>query len=195
MTYSKEVFRKNEEWAKKTANLREDFFKELSHGQKPDLLWIGCSDSRVSSSTIAGSELGQIFTLRNIANCIAPDDINSMSVIQYAVHALGVKEIAVVGHTNCGGIKASKDIHDLSGPIKHWLEPVHQLYLENLDEINVIEGENNKLNHLCELNVKRVADIVSKLEWVVAAKNSGNPVHIHGWIFNLEDGTLKDLKL
>ncbi|OMJ25320.1 Carbonic anhydrase 2 [Smittium culicis] len=138
-------------------------------------------------------DLGTIFTLRNIANCVCKSDINSLSVVQYAIEGLGIKEIAVVGHTNCGGIEASLDIDALDGPIKDWLLPINKLYLDNKDEMDKLSCRKEKLDNLCKLNIRRVVGIIDELDFINKARSNGDIIKIKGWIYDIGSGGLHDL--
>lgn len=189
-----ELFDNNRQWA---AQIREDnpeFFEKLSKGQNPDYLWIGCSDSRVPATQIVGLKPGDIFVHRNIANVVSHSDLNSQSVIQYAVSVLKVKHIIVCGHYGCGGVKAAYDNPEL-GLIDNWLCHIREHFdshLQNLEEIN---SEEEKMNRLCEINVRAQVQNVAQSPFVQKAWKSNQELSIHGLIFSLKEGRLNDLDL
>lgn len=186
------LFEKNRQWAEAIKESDPDFFLQLSKQQNPDYLWIGCSDSRVPSNQITGLLPGDIFVHRNIANVVALSDINCLSVIQYAVEALGIKHIIVCGHYGCGGVKAAMEKKD-HGLIDKWLEHIRKVYLKHRDEIDSIGDEPLKINRLCELNVAEQVRHVCSTDIVRKAWDSGKELAVHGWIYGLENGILHDL--
>ncbi len=188
------VFENNKKWVEsKTAN-DPDFFVKLSKEQQPEFLWIGCSDSRVPANEIMGLEPGDVFVHRNIANIVPNTDVNVHSVIQFAVEALQVKHIIVCGHYGCGGIKAALQHQDL-GKLNMWLRNIRDVYRLHRDELNAIEDMDMRTNRLVELNVQEQCINVIKTSFV--QKNfvkNGYPI-VHGWVYDLRNGILKDLEI
>ena len=184
----------NKNWSRKVTEQRPTFFSDLAKQQNPQYVWIGCSDSRVSASNIVGLLPGEIFVHRNVANLVVHTDMNCLAVIQYAVEVLQVKHIIVCGHYGCGGVKAAMDDTNL-GLIDNWLrhiQDVAQLYERTL---NQIPDEEARLNRLCELNVIEQVLNVSETTIVKKAWKNGADLRVHGWIYDLSDGLLRDLKV
>lgn len=184
----------NKAWSEEVKQRQPDYFERLARGQQPEFLWIGCSDSRVPADIIVNAEPGEIFAHRNIANQVIATDFNCQSVLQYAVQALKVKHVIVCGHYNCGGVKAalSRRNSDLS-IVNKWLihiKDVYRLHREELDAINDFE---EKANRLVELNVIEQVRNLSYTSIIQDAwKNERRPT-LHGWVYALEDGLLKEL--
>ncbi len=188
------LFKKNRKWAEKVKKSDPDFFLNLSKQQKPKYLWIGCSDSRVPANEIVGMRPGEIFVHRNIANLVIHTDLNCLSVIQYAVEVLKVKHIIVCGHYGCGGIQAALDNIE-HGLIDNWLRNIKDLYRYHLAKINTLPNEIEKINLLCELNVVEQVTNICHTTMVQSAWKSGQELSVHGWIYSIEDGILKDLNI
>ena len=193
MWYNK-IFDKNREWVKGQIEKDSDYFKKLSMGQKPEYLYIGCSDSRISVADLMGVELGELFVHRNIANIVTSTDNNINAVIQYAVEYLKVKHIIVCGHYECGGIKAALHPSDM-GQLNSWLQIIRDVYHRHEDELNAIELEQERYDRLVELNVREQCLNIIKIDHVQKAWTKSEFPHVHGWIFNVRDGNLIDLKL
>ena len=194
MKVLKNFFDNNKEWAAKIKGSDPDFFKKLSKQQKPEYLWIGCSDSRVPANEIVNMMPGEIFVHRNIANLVIHTDLNCLSVIQYAVEILKVKHIIVCGHHGCGGIKAALDNNEY-GLIDNWLRHIKDLYYEHQSEIDIIPNEKEKVKFLSELNVIKQVTNICHTTIVQNAWKSGQELAIHGWIYSIENGILKDLNV
>jgi carbonic anhydrase len=188
----KDLFDSNRKWAKKIKETDPDFFAKLSRQQNPEYLWIGCSDSRVPSNQIVGMLPGEIFVHRNIANVVIHTDLNCLSVIQFAVEVLKVKHIIVCGHYGCGGIKAALG-KESYGLIDTWLRHIKDVYRYHQDKLDAIEDEQERLNLLCELNVIEQVANVCHTSIVQKAWESGQELSVHGWIYSIEDGILKNL--
>ncbi len=188
------IFDNNKKWAEKIKKTDPEFFSKLSKQQNPEYLWIGCSDSRVPASEIVGMMPGEIFVHRNIANVVVHTDLNCLSVIQYAVDVLKVKHIIICGHYGCGGIKASLDNQE-HGLIDNWLRNIKDIYRYHQEKIDALEDENEKVNLLCELNVIEQAANICHTTIVQSAWKSGQELAVHGWIYSIEDGILKDLNV
>jgi carbonic anhydrase len=192
MRILKNLFDSNRKWAKKIKETDPDFFTKLSRQQNPEYLWIGCSDSRVPSNQIVGMMPGEIFVHRNIANVVIHTDLNCLSVIQFAVEVLKVKHIIVCGHYGCGGIKAALGKKSY-GLIDTWLRHIKDVYRYHQDKLDAIEDEQEKLNLLCELNVIEQVANVCHTSIVQKAWKAGQDLSVHGWIYSIEDGILKDM--
>jgi carbonic anhydrase len=180
----------NKAWATEQVQIDPEFFSRLSHIQTPEFLWIGCSDSRVPADKITGTQPGEIFVHRNIANMVVHTDINLLSVLEYAVEVLKVKHIIVCGHYGCGGVKAAMGNKSL-GIINKWLRNIKDVYRIHRDEINKIENEEARTNKLIEYNVMEQIMNLAKTSIVQRAwKNEQRP-HLHGWVYGLNDGIIK----
>lgn len=190
----KPLFDNNREWAEKIAREQPGFFKKLSQQQNPEYLWIGCSDSRVPANEIVALPPGEVFVHRNIANVVVHTDLNCLSVIQYAVDVLKVKHIIVCGHYGCGGVTAAME-PDSHGLIDNWLRHIRDIYRFHAAELDAIEDPVVRKDRLCELNVIEQVGNVCNTTMVSNAWKSGQELHIHGWIYRLEDGFLKDLNV
>ncbi|KAK4159544.1 carbonic anhydrase [Cladorrhinum sp. PSN259] len=188
------VFEQNAKWAAEKKAADPNFFANLSAGQNPEYLWIGCSDSRIPAEQITGLEPGDAFVHRNIANLVCNTDLNAMSVITYAVEHLKVKHIVVCGHYGCGGVKAAMTPKDL-GILNPWLRNIRDVYRLHEKELDAIKDEEARYNRLVELNVIEQCRNVIKIAGVQQsyAKN-GFPI-VHGWVFGFNDGLLKDLEI
>jgi carbonic anhydrase len=194
MRILKHLFDSNQAWAEQIKQRDPDFFSKLSRQQRPEYLWIGCSDSRVPANEIVNLLPGEIFVHRNIANVVVHTDLNCLSVIQYAVDVLKVKHIIVCGHYGCGGIRAALE-GEAHGLIDNWLGHIKDVYRYHQTMIDGIENEQEKVNQLCELNV--IEQVVNVAQTTVAqnAWRSGQELTVHGWIYSIEDGILKDLDI
>lgn len=187
----KYLFEKNLEWAASIKDKDPEFFSQLSMQQNPEYLWIGCSDSRVPANQIIDLPPGEVFVHRNIANVVVHTDLNCLSVIQFAVEVLRVKHIIVCGHYGCGGIKAAMDNQEY-GLIDNWLRHVKDVSRFNAEKLKGLEHD-EKLDLLCELNVVEQVTNVSNTTIVQQAWRKGADLSVHGWIYNIENGILKDL--
>ena len=192
MSHIDAVLEKNRLWATSVTADDPDFFKNLAGGQQPEFLWIGCSDSRVPASRVAGFEPGEAFVHRNIANQVILSDLNFLSVLQYAVAVLKVKHIVVCGHYNCGGVAAAVSGQS-AGVIDHWLEGIRDTNEAHEDELTAVVGDDYRLARLCELNVLQQVKNVGRTTAVRNAWDAGQDLEVHGLIYSLEDGLLKDL--
>ena len=194
MSSIQHLFENNQKWAEKVKAENPDFFKNLSEQQKPDYLWIGCSDSRVPANELLGMQPGEVFVHRNIANQVVHSDLNCLSVIQYAVEALHVKHIIVCGHIGCGGVKASME-DESHGLIDNWLNHIKNVYRFHKEKLDAIESEEEKVDTLCELNVIEQVANVCNTTVLRNAWDRGENITVHGFIYNLRDGILKDLNV
>ena len=170
-----------------------DYFTKLSQGQKPDYLWIGCSDSRVPANEITGTEPGEIFVHRNIANMVVHTDVNLLSVLDYAVVHLKVKHIIVCGHYGCGGIKAAMTNHDYKAVLNMWLRNIKDVYRLHAEKLDAIENEDERTDKLCELNVKEQITHLAKTSIVQRAWKHEQRPTLHGWVYGLANGILKPI--
>ena len=180
----------NKAWATEQVQIDPEFFSRLSHIQTPEFLWIGCSDSRVPADKITGTQPGEIFVHRNIANMVVHTDINLLSVLEYAVEVLKVKHIIVCGHYGCGGVKAAMGNQSL-GIINKWLRNIKDVYRIHRDEINKIENEEERTNKLIEFNVSEQIMNLAKTSIVQQAWKNHQRPHLHGWVYGLNDGIIK----
>ena len=187
----KHLFDRNLAWANKIKEANPEFFSQLSKQQAPEYLWIGCSDSRVPANQIVNLPPGEVFVHRNIANVVAHTDLNCLSVIQFAVEVLKVKHIVVCGHYGCGGIKASMENIE-HGLIDNWLRHIKDVTRFNAEKLNGLK-HHDKLDLLCELNVIEQVTNVCNTTIVQSAWNYGVELSVHGWIYSIENGILKDL--
>lgn len=192
MRILKDLFESNKKWAKKIKESDPDFFTRLSKAQNPEYLWIGCSDSRVSANEILDMMPGKLFVHRNIANIVVHTDLNCLSVIQYAVEVLKIKHIIVCGHYGCGGIQAAMDNKE-HGLIDNWLRNIKDVYRYHQAKLDAIEDKKEKIDLLCELNVIEQVSNICHTTIVQNAWKSGQDVAVHGWIYNIKDGILKNL--
>lgn len=190
--FCQKIFQQNQEWIKSRLEEDENFFNHLKDQQKPPLLWIGCSDSRVPANQIIGMEPGEVFVHRNISNLVVHSDMNMLSVLEYSVAVLKVKHIAVVGHYGCGGVKAAME-HNHIGMIDGWLRYIRDVYRINRAELNYIKDENERHDRFVELNVLQQVRNLSETTIVQQAWNNGQELQIHGWVYGIKDGVLKDL--
>ncbi len=192
--FYKKILDNNKEWVETNLAKDPNYFKDLSNGQNPPLLWIGCSDSRVPANEITGTRSGEVFVHRNIANLVVHTDINMLSVLDYAVNALKVKHVLVCGHYGCGGVKAAMENQSI-GIIDNWIRNIKDVYRVNKDELNNIESEDEKFNRLVELNVKEQVYNLAKTSIVQNAWNIGQELHLHGWVYGLNSGYVTDLNV
>ncbi|MEO6537129.1 MAG: carbonate dehydratase [Ferruginibacter sp.] len=182
----------NKAWAAEQNKTDPDFFKRLSAQQAPEFLWIGCSDSRVPADKITGTEPGEIFVHRNIANLVVNTDINLLSVLEYAVEVLKVKHVIVCGHYGCGGVKAAMGNHHL-GIINHWLKEIKDVYRFHREEVDSLTTENEKVNKLTELNVREQIFNLAKTSIIQKAWKAEQRPQLHGWVYGLTDGLIKQV--
>ncbi|WOD45128.1 carbonic anhydrase [Hwangdonia lutea] len=187
------VFENNKNWIKNKLNVQDNYFEELGKGQEPDLLYIGCSDSRVTAEDLMGLGPGDVFVHRNIANMVISIDLSVMSVVNYAVDHLKVKQIVVCGHYACGGVKAAMQSADL-GILNPWLRNIRDVYRLHKDELNAIEDEDKKYDRLVELNVQEQCVNLIKTAAVQRAYRDRG-LQVHGWVFDVSTGKLIDLKI
>lgn len=190
----KELFVNNRRWAKEMTQINRRFFKDLARQQSPQFLWIGCADSRVPANEIVGLLPGEIFVHRNVANLVIHTDINCLSVLHYAVEILQVEHVIVCGHYGCGGIQAAVD-NQRHGLIDNWLRHVRDVHQRHQNQLKKMKDRTSLLRLLCELNVKEQVLNVTNTTIVQDAWQRGQNLHVHGWIYDIHDGLLKDLNV
>ncbi len=189
----KQIFDNNREWIAKKLSVDEDYFKNLVHGQSPEILYIGCSDSRVSAEELMGLHPGEVFVHRNIANMVPNTDLSAMSVINYALTHLRVNHVVVCGHYYCAGVKAAMQSADL-GILNPWLRNIRDVYRLHNHELNQIDNEEERYKRLVELNVQeQCVNIIKTSDLQFAYKE--RRVTVHGWVFDIESGRLIDLQI
>lgn len=188
-----QIFENNKAWIAQKTKTDPDYFTNLSKGQNPEFLYIGCSDSRVTAEDLMGVKPGEVFIHRNIANVVCNIDLNVQSVLNYAVRILKVKHIIVCGHYECGGVKAAMQSKDL-GLLNPWLRNIRDVYRIHKDELNAIEDINLRYNRLIELNVEEQCINVVKLASVQEAYTERD-LKVYGWVFDIHTGRLIDLKI
>ena len=194
MSELEHLLARNKRWAEEQLKLKPRFFSDLSQQQAPEYLWIGCSDSRVPANQITGLPPGEVFVHRNIANVVVHSDLNCLSVVQYAVEVLKVKHIIVCGHYGCGGVKAAMENKE-HGLIDNWLGHIRDVYRLHRGEIDSCGGEDNRLDRLCEKNVIEQALNVCSSTVVQNAWRTGCELSVHGWIYAVKDGLIRDLEV
>jgi len=182
----------NKAWAKEKLHDDPDYFKRLVDVQSPDFLWIGCSDSRVPANEITGTQPGEIFVHRNIANMVIHTDLNLLSVLQYAVEVLKVKHIIVCGHYGCGGVKAAMTNHNF-GIINKWIRNIKDVHRFHRDEIDAIKDEDAQINRMIELNVQEQVLNLAKTSIIQKSWKERQAPDLHGWVYDLHDGIVKPI--
>jgi len=183
----------NKAWAKEKVEDDPDYFNRLAHIQTPEFLWIGCSDSRVPANEITGTQPGEIFVHRNIANMVVHTDVNLLSVLEYAVAHLKVKHVIVCGHYGCGGVKASMTNHDYKQVLNMWLRNIKDVYRLHNDELNNIKNEEQRFDRLVELNVMEQVLHLAKTSIIQRAWKERQEPQLHGWVYGLKDGLIKSV--
>jgi len=188
----KQLLENNKQWV--ASQLAQDpvYFDKLAHSQNPEYLWIGCSDSRVPANQITGTSPGDIFVHRNIANMVIHSDMNMLSVLSYAVEVLKVKHIIVCGHYGCGGVLAAMENKQF-GLIDNWLRHIKDVYRLHFKELDAISNTKDRADRLVELNVIEQVQDLGKTSIVQNAWKREQPLHIHGWLYDVKDGIIKDL--
>jgi len=187
-----ELFENNRLWADSVKSDDPDFFAKLSKQQTPEYLWIGCSDSRVPANQVVGLLPGEVFVHRNVANMVVHTDFSCLTVLQYAVDVLKVKHVLVVGHYGCGGVRAAYENGD-NGMLDNWLRNIKDVQYRYRDELAAVADVDERVDLLCELNVKTQVEHVSQTTIAQNAWARGQALSIHGWIYGIGDGLLKDL--
>ena len=192
MTDLNHLFENNARWAEKIQKEQPGFFEALAKQQAPEYLWIGCSDSRVPANEIVDLMPGELFVHRNVANIVIHTDLNCMSVMQFAVEFLKVKHIMVTGHYGCGGVKAALEGRQL-GLVDYWVRAIRDVYYTHKELIDGISNPTEQLNRLCELNVMQQVANVSHTNIIQNAWKRGQELTIHGWIYGIHDGRVRNL--
>jgi carbonic anhydrase len=182
----------NKTWAHSAKASDPEYFTRMAAGQQPEFLWIGCADSRAPADKLSGTEPGQIFVHRNVANLVINTDINLLSVLQYAIEVLNVKHIMVVGHTGCGGVRAAMSNAKL-GLIDAWIKSIKDLYAANEKELSLISDENERADKLAELSVIQQVKNLCKTSYVQQSWMTNDYPYIHGWMLDLNTGLIKQL--
>ena len=188
----KDLLNGNVEWVNNTLAEKPDFFEQLSQGQSPQFLWVGCSDSRVPATEITNAMPGSIFVQRNIANMVVHTDSNLLSVVYYAVKVLKVKHVIVCGHYGCGGVNAAMS-NEKFGFLDNWLMHIKDVYQKHRHELDSITDEAERSNRYVELNVQEQVGNLAKVSFIQEEWESGEFPYIHGWVYSLKDGLIKDL--
>ncbi|MBC7721295.1 MAG: carbonic anhydrase [Pedobacter sp.] len=191
MTIYDKLLLENKAWAQEQTEDDPEFFSRLEHIQTPEFLWIGCSDSRVPADKITGTQPGEIFVHRNIANLVINTDVNLLSVVDYAVNHLKVKHIIVCGHYGCGGVKAAMTNQDFNYVLNMWLRNIKDVYHLHKDELNAIKNQDERTDRLVELNVVEQVMHLAKTSIIQRAWKNDNRPHLHGWVYGLKDGIIK----
>lgn len=192
--FYKKILENNKQWVEKKLAISPEFFNNLAEGQQPPLLWIGCSDSRVPANEIIGAEPGEVFVHRNIANMVIHSDMNMLSVLDYAINVLEVKHVIVCGHYGCGGVQtAMKNVH--IGIIDNWIRHIKDVYRLNQEELNAIADEKERFDRFVEINVIEQVKDLAKTSIVQGAWKNGKKFGIHGWVYGIENGYIKDLNI
>src|SRR4051812_1909384 len=192
MSVFEKLLLENKAWATERKKTDPDYFKRLAAQQSPDFLWVGCSDSRVPADKITGTEPGEIFVHRNIANLVVNTDINFLSVLQYAVEVLEVKHVIVCGHYGCGGVAASMG-KNYMGPFSHWLRHIRDVYALHAEELDALP-QAQRVDRLVEWNVREQAQSLAKSSIVQQAWHKREGPWVHAWVYSLKDGILKELE-
>lgn len=190
--FYKQLIENNKKWVESKLDANPEFFKNLAKGQTPPLLWIGCADSRVPANEIIGAQPGEVFVHRNIANMVIHSDMNMLSVLDYAVNALKVKHVIVCGHYGCGGVQAAMGNKSI-GIIDNWIRHIKDVYRVNKKELDSISDETERFNRFVELNVIEQVFDLAKTSIVQGAWSSGQDLTIHGWVYGVDSGVIKDL--
>lgn len=190
----KELIQRNHAWADHVAATNPDFFPKLAAQQKPEILWIGCSDSRVPANQVLDMDPGEVFVHRNVSNLIIHSDMNMLSTVQFAVEALQVKHIMIVGHYGCGGVQTALNNND-NGLIDNWLLDIKDTIHQHQDELDLLPTEAAKVDRICELNVIKQVGNMCHTRTVQHAWNRGQRLAVHGLCYGLHDGKVKDLNV
>ena len=189
-----DLFVNNRAWAAEQTRREPAFFERLCAIQTPQFLWIGCADSRVPANEIVGLAPGEMFVHRNVANVVSPDDMNGVAVLQYAIEVLAVEHVIVCGHYGCGGVEAALGAV-LHGPLERWLQRVRDVRSAHATELDRPMEPEARCRRVCELNVIAQVDGVTRIPAVRDAWRRGQRLSVHGWIYDLRDGLLRDLKV
>lgn len=192
--FYKQIIDNNKLWSEGKLSADPDYFEKLSKGQQPPLLWVGCSDSRVPANEIIGAQPGEVFVHRNIANMVIHSDMNMLSVLDYAVNVLKVKHVIVCGHYGCGGVKAAMG-NDSIGIIDNWIRHIKDVYRHHRTYLDSIVNEEDRFKAFVEINVKEQVMDLAKTSIVQHAWRDGQELCLHGWVYGLDTGIIKDLEV
>ena len=192
--FYKKLLENNKKWVSRNLEKDPEFFNRLAEGQQPPLLWIGCADSRVPANEIIGAMPGEVFVHRNIANMVIHSDMNMLSVLDYAVNVLKVKHIIVCGHYGCGGVKAAMGNQQI-GLIDNWIRHIKDVYRFHHEELNAIKDEDQRFKRFIEVNVEEQVLDLAKTSIVQNAWKNNQALEIHGWVYDIKDGLINDLKV
>jgi carbonic anhydrase len=187
------LFENNRAWAAAQRHRDPEFFARLCEQQAPEYLWIGCADSRVPANVIVGLPPGELFVHRNVANIVVPGDPNCTAVLQYAIEVLHVRHVIVCGHYRCGGVEAALGGAVLHGPVERWISPIRSIAAAHASELDAIPDADARGLRLTELNIAAQVESVTRVAAVREAWQRGEEVAVHGWIYDLRDGLLRDL--
>jgi len=190
----RELLENNRQWARAAVAADPEYFSRLAHQQSPQYLWIGCSDSRVPANQIIGLAPGEVFVHRNIANVVVHTDLNCLSVIQFAVDILKVRHIILCGHYGCSGVHAAMTKHRI-GLSDNWLRHVQDVAAKHGGELDKVANEERRHRRLCELNAREQVENIAQCTAVQEAWERGQPLEVHGWIYDLKDGLIHDLNV
>jgi carbonic anhydrase len=185
----------NRNWAESVRSTSPDFFPSLARQQTPRYFWIGCSDARVPANEIVGLRPGELFVHRNVANLVVAGDPNGLAALQYAVEVLQVHHVIICGHYGCGGVAAALRGDRIYGPIDRWLSHLREIEHRHHDELARLPTDTARWDRLCELNVREQVRNITSSEVIVRARERGQPLYVHGWIYGLGDGLLRDLNV
>ena len=194
MRFLPQLFANNRAWALQQTQRDPEFFQRLCAIQKPEYLWIGCADSRVPANEIVGLVPGELFVHRNIGNIVRQDDANCSSVLQYAVDFLQVSHIIVTGHYGCGGVQAAFG-PPMTNPLEQWIAPIRSIRQRHAQELAMLSDDGRRWRRLCELNVIDQVRVLESLPTIVRAWERGQRLAIHGWVYDLHDGLIRDLEV
>ena len=192
MRYLPQLFANNRAWAAQRIGQNPQFFTRLCAIQSPRYLWIGCADSRVPANEIVGLDPGELFVHRNVANIVRADDFNCLAVLQYAIEFLGITDIIICGHYGCGGVQAALGSL-VPEPLERWISPIREIRRSQAAAIDASPDAGTRWRRLCELNVIAQVRELSRLPLITAAWANSRPLTVHGWIYDLHDGLLRDL--
>jgi carbonic anhydrase len=192
--FYKKILDNNKQWVESQLSVDPDYFKDLSRGQTPPLLWIGCSDSRVPANEIIGAKPGEVFVHRNIANMVVHSDMNMLSVLDYAVSVLKVKHIIVCGHYGCGGVKAAMENNSI-GIIDNWIRHIKDVYRFHKAELDALIDQDQRFNKFVEINVREQVLDLAKTSIVQSAWKNCQELTLHGWVYGLNSGYVTDLNV
>jgi len=183
----------NRQWSEQRQKEDPDYFHRLVAIQHPEYLWIGCSDSRVPANVITGLEPGEVFVHRNVANLVHRGDLNLLSVLEFAVDTLNIEHIILCGHYGCGGIRTALDGHR-HGIVDHWLQPIRDIADAHKEELDACSSANALLDRLCELSIETQVENLARTPIIQYAWKRGRRINIHGWVYSLSDGLIRDLQ-